>query len=187
MVMVLLCVWVCNRSIGWFAAHFASRSAARDGPLHDIRGFDDTPGLLGNDFVDYIQQTHLHYSSRGIYKHIQHNFWELELSPHHHPALQPFTRRKNFFFFSLFLLYFLTLWRHFGGSGLFFLCRLSRMVFIAVRSLGWMILKQSCTLFVDWCKATAKRLKVRSVITSERCSRFIIAPSEPTSTSPTRW
>lgn len=54
------------RSIGRLAACVPSRSPARDGPLYDIRGFHHTPGLLGNDFLDYLQQTHLHHTPGGI-------------------------------------------------------------------------------------------------------------------------
>jgi hypothetical protein len=53
------------RSIGRLAACFPSRSSAGDGPLYDLRGFYHPPGLLGNDFLDYLQQTYLHHTSRG--------------------------------------------------------------------------------------------------------------------------
>lgn len=53
------------RSIGRLAACFPSRSSAGDGPLYDVRGFYHPPRLLGNDFLDYLQQTYLHHTSRG--------------------------------------------------------------------------------------------------------------------------
>ena len=53
------------RSIGRLAACFPSRSSAGDGPLYDVRRFYHPPGLLGNYFLDYLQQTYLHHTSRG--------------------------------------------------------------------------------------------------------------------------
>lgn len=53
------------RAIGRIAACLSSRPFARDGPLYDLRGFYHAPRLLGNHILDYLQQTHLHYTPRG--------------------------------------------------------------------------------------------------------------------------
>lgn len=53
------------RAIGGLAACLPARPFTRNGPLYDLRGFHDASWMLGNNILDYLQQTHLHHPPRG--------------------------------------------------------------------------------------------------------------------------